>query len=338
MFATLLGSLPRPSGPDGAPIADDEAAVVAAIDAQAGAGLDPVTDGRLGPADLGRAHLGRADPDAVLEALEGIDVRGGAVRATASPAWRSPLTVDGWRFAVGHTDRLVKQALPGPYSAGNRLARGDRAMTRALAVALRDEIRALADAGCQLIEIEERDAHRIGSDPNERARFAEAHATLLDGMDGVHCSLAIVGGNADTAGIETILAAPYASLAVDLIDGPDNWRLVTRTPGDRGIICGALSTHHPSDDGPELLLWAASYAASTGGRGMARVGLATAGGLDGLPWTVAERKMAALGSAARLPDMPPGEAVAHLDPRSLDIRSAAMGRYAPRPRRARPGS
>ena len=43
---------------------------------------------------------------------------------------------------------------------------------------------------------------------------------------GTHLSLAITGGNADEAGIETILAAPYASLAVDLIAGPDNWRLV----------------------------------------------------------------------------------------------------------------
>ena len=327
MFATLLGALPRPTGPDGATIVDNEAAVVAAIEAQVAAGLDPVTDGRLD----------HANPNLVLAPLQGIGFRDGALGVIGSPAWKSPLTVGAWRFAARQTDRLVKQALPGPYTAANRLADGDRAMTVALAVALRAEIRALADAGCQLIEIEERDAGRIGADPNERARFAEAHRVLLDGTAGVHCSLAIVGGNADAAGIETILGAPYASLAVDLIDGPDNWRLVAKTPGDQGIICGALSTRHPSDDGPELLLWAASYAASTGGRGMARVGLATSGALAGLPWPVAEAKMAALGSAARLPDMPFGEAAEHLDPRSIDIRSAAMGRYAPRPRRARPG-
>ncbi len=326
MFATLLGSLPRPIGPDGATITDHEAAVVASIDAQAAASLDPVTDGRLGP----------ANPDVAITRLPGIGSRDGSPGVIGSPTWVSPLTVDAWRFAARHTDRLVKQALPGPYTAGNRLAAGDRAMTVALAVALRAEIRALADAGCQLVEIEERDAYLIGADPDERARFTEAHGVLIDGIAGVHCSLAIVGGSADAAGIETILAAPYASLAVDLVDGPDNWRLVTKTPGDRGIICGALSPHHPSDDGPELLLWAASYAASTGGRGMARVGLATAGGLDGLPWPVAAAKMAALGSAARLPDMPFGEAAEHLDPRSIDIRSAAMGSYAPRPGRPRP--
>ena len=107
--------------------------------------------------------------------------------------------------------------------------------------------------------------------------------TLTDelGAD-VHLSLAITGGSADDAGIETFLAGAYASLALDLIDGPDNWRLATAWPADRGLICGALSTREGSDDGPELLLWAAGYAASTRGRGPARVGLATAGSLAAL--------------------------------------------------------
>src|SRR4029077_6609759 len=96
--------------------------------------------------------------------------------------------------------------------------------------------------------------------------FARAHERLLQGMDGIHVSLAIVGGAADTAGVETILAAPYPSLAVDLIDGPDNWRLVRAVPGDRGIVCGALSTQPGSEDGPETLIWAAAYAASANGR------------------------------------------------------------------------
>ena len=160
----------------------------------------------------------------------------------------------------------------------------------AFATAVRAEILALAEAGCPFIEIEECDAHLIGADEAERRLFREAHLALTDGIAGVHLSLAIVGGSADGAGIETILAAPYPSLAVDVIDGPDNWRLVRDVPGDRGIVVGAMSPHHPSDDGPELLLWAAAYAASSQGRGRDRVGLATAGSLAGLSWEIAERK------------------------------------------------
>ena len=121
---------------------------------------------------------------------------------------------------------------------------------------------------------------------------------------------------------------------MDVVNGPDNWRLVRDVPGDRGIVVGALSPHHPSDDGPELLLWAAGYAASSNGRGRDRVGLATAGSLAGLSWEIAERKLKRLGEAVRLASMPAPVAAAQLDPRAVDIRSAATGRYVP-PHRTR---
>lgn len=197
----------------------------------------------------------------------------------------------------------------------------------AFATAVRSEVRALVDAGCAFIEIEERDAHLIGTDEVERARFARAHQRLLDGIEGVHCSLSIIGGSADEAGIETILAAPYRSLAVDLIAGPDNWRLVRGMSGERGIVCGAMSPQAGSLDGPETLIWAAAYAASGNGRGRARVGLAIAGGLEHLSWADAVRKMERLGAAAALAAGSMADAAPHLDPRALDLRSAALGRY-----------
>ncbi len=320
MFATLLGSLPRPVGADGQPILDDDAAVVSALEAQLAAGLEPLTDGRL------RGN----GPFATVAALGGMAGGRDGMRLTGLPTWEAPLTVDAWSFAARHANGVVKQALPGPYTLGRRLGGADLdATTIAFARALRAEVLALAEAGCPMIEIEEPDAQLIGVDETERRRFAEAHQLLLDGVSGVHCSLAIIGGNADTAGIETILAAPYPSLAVDLIEGPDNWRLVTSTPGDRGIICGVLSTDDPSDDAPDLMLWAAGYASASEGRGPDRVGLGTAGGLGGLSWAIAVRKMHALGKAASLAQRPMAEMAPHLDPRAIDIKSAAMGRFVP---------
>lgn len=319
MFATLLGALPRPTGPDGRPISDDDSAVIAVLEAQVAAGIEPLTDGRLrGNRPFGLISSGDSQ-DRPGDPGEGV------------PAWDPSLVVRDWQFAASATSGLVKQALPGPYSLGRRIEGPDRATTTlAYARVLRAQILALAEAGCQLIEIEESDAHLIGVAPDELARFAEAHTLMLEGVSGVHCSLAITGGNADTAGIETILAAPYASLAVNLIDGPDNWRLVTSTPGDRGIICGVVSASEASDDGPELMLWAAAYASASGGRGATRVGLGTAAGFEALTWDVAVRKMNALGEAARLAQLPLSGAAAHLDPRGIDSKSAAMGRYVPR--------
>jgi len=304
MFATLLGALPRPPLGDEASTAD---LVEAAVRAQESAGLEPITDGGFGQ-------------------------------------WDRP--VDAWHLAAGLTDRAVKQAVIGPYTHGWSDERGDEtahegvsaarvSATLARAEALNTELRSLAAAGCPFIEIHEPAATSIGASDAERTLFRDAHLRLLDGLAGVHCSLALTGGNADAAGIDTLLAAPYASLAVDLIAGPDNWRLVVAVPGDLGIVCGAMSTAAGSDDGPELLLWAAAYAASTSGRGPDRVGLATASSLAGLTWADATLKMDRLGKAVRLVDVPPDERAEALDPRAIDIRSAALGRQAPRPTRRR---
>jgi hypothetical protein len=290
MFATLLGALPRPVADEGAPVAE---LVGIAVRAQEAAGLEPVSDAGLRP---------------------------GAI----SPA--------SWEATARLTDRAVKQAVVGPYTSGRTdvdpAGRADRAATTlAHASRLNALLRDLAAAGCPLVEIHEPAAVAIGSDEAERGLFREAHLRLLDGVVGTHPSLAITGGSAHEAGIATILAAPYASLAVDLIAGPDNWALVAVTPGESGIVCGALQPGPGTDDGPELLLWAAGYAASTRGRGPGRVGLATASSLAFLDWPAAVAKLEALGRAVRLAEGPPKDRMAALDPRAVSSRAAALGTF-----------
>jgi hypothetical protein len=272
VFATLLGSLPRPPLPDDAA---PEAIIDACLELQVEHGLEPLTDG-------------------------GWPIDGDAVGA--------------WRSTAERTDRLVKAVVSGPLTSGRPVDD------------VRAELLALADAGCRWIEVHERAATSIGNDPAAAARFAEAHRTLTADLGpDIHLCLAITGGAANGPGIDTILAGAYASLALDLIDGPDNWYLAVASPAERGIVCGALSRHPGSDDGPELLLWAARYAAASKGRGMDRVGLATSGSLAELPWDVAATKVRRLGEAARLVTASPEERRQALDPRAVDKRSAAIG-------------
>ncbi len=302
VFGTLLGALPWPD-----PVGDRtdlDAAVRTVVRAQEEAGLEPITDG----------GLRHPDP---------FDV--------ASPADAAAWALEDWQFAAACTEVALKQALPGPYTIGRRHAESrpgeDRdEATMAAAKAIRDRIAELIAAGCPYLEIHEPDATRIGDDDVERARYARAQTTLLEGVTGSHLSLAITAGNAADAGSETILAPGYHSLAVDLIAGPDNWRLVTAAPGSWGIVCGALSASAGSDDGPEVLVWATRYAASTGGRGLVRVGLGSASGLAHLSWTDALRKIERLGHAARLAGLAPGEELAGaLDHRAQDLRTRAVG-------------
>lgn len=326
MFATLLGALPMPDGHE--PTRD---AIRNAIRAQEAAGLEPITDGRLG------------DPQ--FEALEARLLGGSGGGASGGGASGPGSSfVEAWQLAAGMTDRAVKQALPGPYSIGWRAdaalrADAERRADAALraAAALRQEVEDLARAGCPLVEIEESEAHRIGGDKRERELFAEAHRIVTQGIAGTHLSLSIVGGPAWEAGLETILAAPYASLAVDVIAGPDNWNLVTRLPGDRGVVVGSLPAGDSPADAPEMLLWAARYAAAARGRGLDRVGLGSAGSWANLTWEAALAKLDRLGAAARLAAQPAGENLAReLDPRAVSARSAALGAVGPRRRRPPP--
>jgi hypothetical protein len=294
MFATLLGDLPRPPLPDDGPA---EALVSAAVEAQVAAGLEPVTDGGW---------------------------------------WGTLPAAEAWQRTARLTERAVKQVVVGPYSVARSGSSAPSASPweRAAAVlagakVANENLRALAQAGCPLIEIHEPAVVRIGTDAAGWALFREAQLILTDGIVGTHLSLAITGGSADPAGLPALLATPYASLAVDLIAGPDNWRLVRAMPGDRGIVCGALSPIAGSDDGPEMLLWAAAYASSGAGRGPGRVGLATASSLAALPWAIAIAKIGRLGEAVRLAELPSDELSRQLDPRSIDIRRAALGTAEP---------
>jgi hypothetical protein len=258
-----------------------------AVRAQVDAGFDVVTDGLTRWPDAAAALA-----DAIAAGDTGAD--GMVVRA-----WRETAAVPE---SAGVT---IAATVVGPYT----LAR--RASLEPLAVAeiLRREFEALASAGCALVVVDEPDAVGIGGDPDARRRFRDAHAALLGDAPPLHAMLAITGGPAWEAGAETILDAPYASYLFDLVAGPDNWHLVRAAPGDRGIVCAGLRAPSTADQAP-LLVWAARYAASMSGRGLARVGLANASPLGGLSVEDATRALASLARAARLASMTPEEAIA----------------------------
>ena len=323
MFATLLGGLPRPLIDRGGVEGDDmNAMVAAAVRAQEDAGLEPITDGRL------------RDP--------GFETLGAALLAEERGA-AAEIAVEMWRATAALTDKAVKQALPGPYGLAKSIQRPDKAraggaraaaaraeVTTQIAMAIGQAAAALASAGCPLVEIEETGLDSI-AEPAEAELLDAAHRALAHAVNGTHLSLSIVGAAPLEALRHTILELPYASLAVDLIAGPDSWNLVTGLPGDRGVIAGVESARQ-SDEPKELLLWAAHYAASTRARGLDRVGLGSAGSWANLTWDVAERKMRVLAEAAQLASTPPSaELATSLDPRAVDSRRAALGHDRPRP-------
>jgi hypothetical protein len=302
MFSTLLGALPvDPSRP--AAGGDDAEARLNDVAALYAAGLDLVSDGS-----------GPADPDQPIET-----------------------TIARWQAAAAAGAVPAKAVLLGPFSS----ARSTGAAAEETADRIRATVIALAAAGCPLVEIAEPDALAIATDPAAAATFAAAHRRIVDGTEGIHASLALTGGNHDGTPPAVLFDPAYASYAFDLIAGPDNWRLIVQAPGDRGIVCGAIDLARGADETREILVWAAHYAASTNGRGLARVGLANAPITPGAPTPARSdvlRKLAVVAEASRIAAVESGEEMASLlDPRAIDIRSAALGRFAPHRRRGRTG-
>jgi hypothetical protein len=320
VFATIGGAYP----------ADADAAV----DAQVRAGFALVTDGReTSPAQAG--------PAAALVA----DLRAGR-GCGALAAWQRASERSVAIAPVGAVAVAVAATVPGPWTlAATAVATPDApAVGRALAVDLAEavgaEVAALRAAGCAIVRVDEPRATDAVMGADAVAAFAEAHARLCraagagDDEGGPHLMLALTGGPHEAIGSATLADLPYASFLFDLIRGPDDWRVLAALPGGRGVVCGVVDAATDVGDAPEVLVWAAHYAASTGGRGLARVGLSTTGSLAGIHRDAAARKLASVAEGARIAALPRDEAAASLDPRALDLRSAALGSWAPDPRLA----
>lgn len=176
---TIAGSLPRPTwlaGPrqlyapwhlEGETLREGQDDAVALwLAEQNAAGIDIVTDG-----EQRRRHyiwgfleaLGTVD----FETLGSRKSRGQryagetkAPRLMSELTWTEPVMVQALEFARAHTDRVIKVTLPGPMTLADSLidefgGRSDADLAMAYADLLNKEARALADAGCEVIQIDE---------------------------------------------------------------------------------------------------------------------------------------------------------------------------------------
>ncbi|MBM4409524.1 MAG: hypothetical protein FJ038_13235 [Chloroflexi bacterium] len=260
---------------------------------QEAAGLELVTDGNVRWLD---------DIGSFVWALKGARVdAAGQPRFDGEPEWTRPVYVDAFRFLRSTTEQPVRIYLLGPYTLARASDPGPLSrerLTITLAEAISREVRALADAGCQVVQIDEPAAATITTDA-ERSLFRSAHRRLLSRIDGVHMMLSVLGGSALQAGARAIFDARYNSYLFDLRTAPQNWLLAAQAPGERGLIVGVAgmaARDEPDEAG--RLRWAATLAAALHDRGPDRVGVAPAGSLDGLSREDARRRIETLAETA----------------------------------------
>ena len=138
-------------------------ATVEVVKAQAAAGIDIPTDGEIRRENYIHYHC-RHMTGFEAGTLTERSMRNGAWTA-AVPTFTGPVRatesflIRDWKIAQAATDRPVKITVPGPLTISDSTADihyGDtRAWCRDLADALNTEIRALADAGCRHIQVDE---------------------------------------------------------------------------------------------------------------------------------------------------------------------------------------
>ncbi len=130
---------------------------------QIAAGIDIPTDGEVRRENYIHYHCRHLD-GIDFEQLTSREVRGGAYRAelpsiVGPVRARAPFLPHDWRIAQNFTDRPVKVTMPGPMTIADTTANlfydDERKLGLDLAEALNAEIRALAEAGCRWIQVDE---------------------------------------------------------------------------------------------------------------------------------------------------------------------------------------
>lgn len=165
-----------------------EAATLVAIADQEAAGIDIVTDGEIGRESYFN-HFANALSGVDQQQIGQATNRRGSmsdVPLVNGPIQRdAPIELDSAKFLIAHTNRHTKVTVPGPFTL-SQMAQDDhygdqRSLALAYANAVNEELRDLADAGIDMLQIDE-PYLQAGAD---RAReFAlEAITAAVDGIE-----------------------------------------------------------------------------------------------------------------------------------------------------------
>ncbi len=156
--------------------AQDDATIVAIRDMER-AGLDIITDGEMRRESYSNrfatalAGIDNDNPALIPQQQAG---RSTAVPRVVAPIrWTGPVEVRDVEFLRANTDRKIKITLPGPFTMAQQVVdehyRDLEAMTLAFADAVNMEVRALAEAGADVIQLDE---PWLRNNPEAARRFA----------------------------------------------------------------------------------------------------------------------------------------------------------------------
>ena len=317
MIATVVGSYPKiPNRPrparlrnainrfDRGDISEEELrrvedeVTIEALQEQAEAGLDLLTDGQIRWEDE-QTYLARK--------LSGVSING-LIRwfdtnmyyrqpvIEGDVGWPGPVTVRDYAFAVEHSQKPVKAVLTGPYTLArlsvDKHYNSMEAVATALAEALNQEAKALKASGAQLIQFNE---PAILQHKDDLPVFANVCRRLVEGL-AVETALYLYFGDVD--GIyPQVLDLPFDLIGLDFVMGAKNEGLLKRAPFTKKLGLGIVDARNTRLEAPGHI--AERIRALANGVEPDRIHVSPNAGLEFLPREVAQEKLRRLAQGVR---------------------------------------
>jgi 5-methyltetrahydropteroyltriglutamate--homocysteine methyltransferase len=211
------------------------------IQEQIDAGVDIVTDGQV-RWDDDQTYIMRNLSNVQIGALQRyLDTntyyREAEINGVVS--WRDPILVRDYRFAVENSSKPVKVIITGPYTLAalslDKHYRSREKLAMALAEELRNEVRALTDAGATMIQVND---PVIVFNKEDVGVFARALTRMLDGVE---AETAVYTWFGSAAGIlPALLDLPVDTIGLDFITGRDNWDAIKSVNFDKKLGAGIV--------------------------------------------------------------------------------------------------
>jgi 5-methyltetrahydropteroyltriglutamate--homocysteine methyltransferase len=276
----------------------EDEVTIEALQEQAEAGLDLVTDGQIRWEDEQTYIAGKLAGVSVNGLIRWFDTNTYFRQPVVEHdvAWREPITVADYRFASEHSAKPVKAVLTGPYtlarlSVYNHYGSIEK-LASALAEALNREARALAEAGATFVQFNE---PAILSHKDDYATFAQVCRRVVEGLS-AETALYLYFGDAD--GIyPQVLDLPFDLIGLDFAMGPQNEALLRQTPFTKKLGLGIVDARNSRMETVESI--AERIRSLAGSLSPDDVHVSPSAGLEFLPREVAQEKLRRLSAAVR---------------------------------------
>ncbi len=276
----------------------EDEVTIEAIQEQIDAGIDLVTDGQI-RWDDGQTYL--------AQRIKGFTING-LIRyfdsntyyrhpiAQNKVAFDGPITVNDYKFAVGHSSKPVKAAIPGPYPLARLSQLGCytslKSLVLDLAQVLNQEALALQEAGAPLIQFDEPAILKYKED---MPLLQEASKIVTRGL---HTKTAICTYFRDVSGLAPALyRLPFQVIGLDFAWGPRNFDLLDGFPRDKELAVGLLDARNTRLEPVDEIV--ATVRRISHHVPLDRLQLSPSCGLDFLPRQNARQKLARLVEGAR---------------------------------------